>query len=241
MIYCHFIAVKRNYPKGDRFSIKECVHAFIDGFWGIAAILIVVVGVVLGVFTATESAAIACVYALFVVLFIYKSVKLKDLIPILRNSLKTLAMVMALIGISSAFGWVVSYLQIPTKLTNFLLGISSNEIVLLLLINLILLLMGTMMDMICSILIITPIILPVVTAIGMSPIQLGVMMILNLGIGLITPPVGVLLFVCGAIARRSIEELTKDMLPFYAVMVVVLLIITFVPAFSTALPNLLFQ
>ena len=241
MIYCHFIAVKRNYPKGDRFSIKECVHAFIDGFWGIAAILIVVVGVVLGVFTATESAAIACVYALFVVLFIYKSVKLKDLIPILRNSLKTLAMVMALIGISSAFGWVVSYLQIPTKLTNFLLGISSNEIVLLLLINLILLLMGTMMDMICSILIITPIILPVVTAIGMSPIQLGVMMILNLGIGLITPPVGVLLFVCGAIARRSIEELTKDMLPFYAVMVVVLLVITFVPAFSTALPNLLFQ
>lgn len=240
MFYCHFVAVKYNYPKGDRFSVKECASAFIDGIWGIGSILIVVVGVCVGVFTATESAAIACVYALFVTLFIYKSVTWKDILPILKNSLKTLAMVMALIGVSSAFGWVVSYLRIPVKLTNLLLSISTNKIVLLLLINLLLLVMGTMMDMICSILIITPIILPVVAAIGMSPIQLGVIMILNLGIGLITPPVGVLLFVCSAISKRSIEQLTKGMLPFYAVMIVVLLMITFVPEFSTWLPNFLF-
>ncbi|MBU5625633.1 TRAP transporter large permease [Oscillibacter sp. MSJ-2] len=241
MIYCYIVARKKNYPVGDKFSLKRTLRATWEGIWGLGTVLIVVLGVVTGVFTATESAAIACIYALIVTFAVYREISLKEILNIMRNSLKTLAMVMALIGVSSAFGWVVSYLQIPSKLTNLLLGISSNKIVLLLLINLILLLMGTMMDMICSILIITPIILPVVTAIGMSPIQLGVIMILNLGIGLITPPVGVLLFVCSAIAKRSIEQLTKAMLPFYAVMVAVLLAITFIPQISTALPNLIYD
>ena len=214
-------------------TVKDAIPAMIMP-------LIIIGGTLSGVFTATESAAIACIYALIVTFAVYREIPLKEILNIMRNSLKTLAMVMALIGISSAFGWVVSYLQIPTKLTNLLLGISSNKIVLLLIINLLLLIMGTMMDMICSILIITPIILPVVTAIGMSPIQLGVIMILNLGIGLITPPVGVLLFVCSAIAKRSIEQLTKAMLPFYAVMIAVLLAITFIPQISTTLPNLIY-
>lgn len=241
MIYCYFIAKKRNYPVGEKFSFRKAGKAIWEGIWGIGTVLIVVVGVVSGVFTATESAAIACIYALIITFVVYREIRFREIINILKRSLKTLAMVMALIGISSAFGWVISYLQIPGKLTTLLLGISTNKIVLLLLINLLLLVMGTMMDMICSILIIAPIILPVVTAIGMSPVQLGVVMILNLGIGLITPPVGVLLFVCSAISKRSIEQLTKSMLPFYVVMLAVLLAITFIPQISMFLPNLIYN
>mgnify|MGYP004627677123 CR=1 FL=1 len=241
MIYSYVISRQRNYPKGDAFSVKQAIHAFVDGIWGILTILIVVVGVVAGVFTATESAAIACVYSVLVVVFIYKSVKLRDIPKILMKSLKTLAIVMGLIGISSAFGWVVSYLRIPIKLTNLLLGISHSKVILLLLINLLLLIMGTMMDMICSILIITPIILPVVASVGVSPLQLGVIMIFNLGIGLMTPPFGVLLYVCSAISGRSVEQLTKASVPFYIVMFAALLLITFVPEISTFLPGLLYS
>lgn len=241
MIYSYVISRRRNYPKGDSFSVKQAIHAFVDGIWGIMTILIVVVGVVAGAFTATESAAIACVYSMLVVVFIYKSVKLREIPKILMKSLKTLAIVMGLIGISSAFGWVVSYLRIPIKLTNLLLGISHSKVILLLLINLLLLIMGTMMDMICSILIITPIILPVVARVGVSPLQLGVIMIFNLGIGLMTPPFGVLLYVCSAISGRSVEQLAKASVPFYIVMFTALLLITFVPEISTFLPGLLYS
>lgn len=240
MIYSYYVAVRYNLPKGSPFTIKGVIKSFIDGFWGIASMLIVVVGVAAGLFTATEASSIACVYALFVTMVVYRTVTFKDLFRIMRTSLKTLAVVMALIGISSAFGWVVTYLRIPMKLTSFLMSISDNKVVILLLINLLLLIMGTMMDMICSILIITPIILPVVTALGMSPIQLGVIMILNLGIGLITPPVGVLLYVGGGIAKRSIEQLVKAMIPFYVVMLIVLMLITFIPAISTWLPGMIY-
>ena len=159
---------------------------------------------------------------------------------VFKKSLKTLAMVMALIGVSSAFGWVVSYLRIPMKLTNFMMSISSNKIVLLLLINLLLLVMGALMDMICSILIITPIILPIVAAVGVTPLQLGVIMIFNLGIGLMTPPFGVLLYVCSAISGRNIEQLVKASVPFYIVMFGALMAITFIPQLTTFLPGLLF-
>ena len=240
MIYSYVVSVRRNYPKGDRFSPKQALKAFVDGIWGTLTILIVVVGVVAGVFTATESAAIACVYSIIVVLFIYRTVTFRQLFGIIKKSLKTLAIVMGLIGISSAFGWVVSYLRIPVKLTNLLLGISHNKVILLLLINLLLLVMGALMDMICSILIITPIILPVVAAVGVSPLQLGVIMIFNLGIGLMTPPFGVLLYVCSAISGKKIEELTRASVPFYIVMFAALMLITFVPAFSTFVPGLLF-
>ncbi|MBR4548339.1 MAG: TRAP transporter large permease [Oscillospiraceae bacterium] len=241
MVYSYIVAMKRGYPKGDRFSGKEALKAFLDGIWGTMTILIVVVGVVAGVFTATESAAIACVYSLIVVLFVYRTVRFRDLPGILKKSLKTLAIVMGLIGVSSAFGWVVSYLRIPVKLTNFLLSISHSKVVLLLLINILLLIMGALMDMICSILIITPIILPVVAAVGVTPLQLGVIMIFNLGIGLMTPPFGVLLYVCRAISGRSVEQLTKASIPFYIVLITALLLITFVPGFSTFLPGLLYS
>lgn len=241
MVYSYVVSVKRNYPKGNGFSGKQALRAFIDGIWGTMTILIVVVGVVAGVFTATESAAIACIYSIIVVVFVYRSVRLRDLPKILKKSLKTLAIVMGLIGVSAAFGWVVSYLRIPVKLTNLLLSISNSKVILLLLINLLLLMMGTMMDMICSILIITPIILPVVAAVGVTPLQLGVIMIFNLGIGLMTPPFGVLLFVCSAISGRTVEQLTKASVPFYIVMFTALMLITFVPAFSTLLPSLLYS
>ena len=240
MVFSYFVALKKNYPKGEKFSLKIAVKAFVDGIWGILTILIVVVGVVAGVFTATESAAIACVYSIIVVLFIYKSVSIRELFGVFKKSLKTLAMVMALIGVSSAFGWVVSYLRIPMKLTNFMMSISSNKIVLLLLINLLLLVMGALMDMICSILIITPIILPIVAAVGVTPLQLGVIMIFNLGIGLMTPPFGVLLYVCRAISGRNIEQFVKARVPFYIVMFGALLAITFIPQLTTFLPGILF-
>lgn len=158
---------------------------------------------------------------------------------ILLNCLKTLAMVMSLIAAASAFGWLLAFLKIPAMATQALLGITQNRIVLLLLINLLLLGLGCIMDMAPLILITTPILYPVVVkALGMSPIQFGIMLMLNLGIGLCTPPVGSALFVGCAVGKISIEEATKAMLPFYATMIVVLLIITFVPDFSLYIPNL---
>lgn len=237
MIYCYFVSVKRNYPKGDSFSVRLAVRAVFDAALGLGTVLIVVIGVVAGVFTATESAAIAVVYAFIITFFVYREIHLKEMKNIIFRSVKTISIVMVLVGVSAAFGWVVAYLQLPSKLANAIFAISRNKFIVLLLVNIFLLVVGTMMDMVSSILIVTPILLPVVTAVGMSPVQFGVVMILNLGIGLITPPVGVILFVGSAISGLKIEHLSKTLIPFFAVMVFTLLLVTFVPAISLTLPN----
>ncbi|TXT46381.1 MAG: TRAP dicarboxylate transporter subunit DctM, partial [Spirochaetes bacterium] len=182
---------------------------------------------------------IAVVYAFFITFFVYRQIPLKAMKGILYNSLKTLAMVMALISSASAFGWLMAYLRIPAQVTELILSITNNRILLLLLINVLLLFLGMIMDMAPLILIMTPILFPiVVTTLGMSPIHFGIMLMLNLAIGLCTPPVGSALFVGCAVGKVSMEKVTKAMLPYYAIMVVVLMAVTYIPEITMFLPNL---
>lgn len=240
MVVAYVIAVKRGYPKEERYSLKRTLKVSRDAILGLLTVVIIIGGVVLGVFTATESASVAVVYAFIITFLVYREISIKELPKILIHSLRTLAMVMSLIAAASAFGWLLAYLRIPQSVTMFLLGISHNPIVLLLLINLMLLVLGAIMDMAPLIIIVTPILYPVIVGqLGMSPIQFGVMLILNLAIGLCTPPVGSALFVGSAIGKISIERATKAMLPFYIAMIFTLLLVTFWPALTMTLPNLM--
>jgi len=238
MILSYYFAVKRRYPVEERVGWKGKGKAFRGAFLGLFTFVIVVVGVVSGLYTATEAAAAAAFYAFLVTFFVYREVPLSHLGTILRRSLKTLALVMALIAASSSFGWMLAYLRVPALATELLTSISSNKYVILLVINVLLLFLGCIMDMAPLILITTPILLPVVKIIGVDLVHFGIIMMLNLSIGLLTPPVGSTLFVGCAIGKISIEKLTKMMLPFYAVMVLVLIIITYIPAVSMTLPKL---
>jgi len=240
MIISYIFAIKRNYPKERRFTLKEALVITKDALLGLLTAVIIMGGVVSGVFTATESAAIAAVYAFIITFFVYREIPLRAFKGILYSSLKTLAMVMALIAAASSFGWLMAYLRIPALATQALLSISHNKIILLLLINLLLLLLGMIMDMAPLILITTPILYPVVVgALGLSPIHFGIMLILNLAIGLTTPPVGSALFVGCAIGRIRMEKVVKTMLPMWLAMVAVLMLITFVPEITMVIPNLL--
>lgn len=240
MIISYVIAVKRNYPKEKRFTFKEVLTVTKDAILGLLTMVIIIGGVVSGVFTATESAAVACVYAFIITFFVYREISLKEFPVILLNTLRTLAMVMSLIAAANAFGWLLAYLRIPAAVTSFLLGLSHNPVILLLLINLMLLLLGCIMDMAPLIIITTPILYPVlVNGLHMDPVQFGIMLILNLSIGLCTPPVGSALFVGCAVGKISIEKAAKGMLPFYLAMIAVLLLVTFVPAVSLTIPNML--
>lgn len=240
MIVSYIFAIKRGYPKERKYSLKEALVISRDAILGLLTAVIIMGGVITGIFTATESAAIAVIYAFFITFFVYREIPLKAMKGILYNALKTLAMVMALIAAASSFGWLMAYLRIPALATEALLTISHNKIVLLLLINLLLLVLGTIMDMAPLILITTPILYPVaVGALGMSPIHFGIMLILNLAIGLTTPPVGSALFVGCAIGHIRIEQVVKAMLPMWLVMVAVLMLITFIPEITMFVPNLL--
>lgn len=239
MILSWVIAVKRNYPREEKVTLKQAFKAFLDAGLGLMTAVIIMGGVISGVFTATESAAVAAIWAFFITFFVYKEIPLKTIGPILYSALKTLAMVMALIASANAFGWLMAYLRIPAKATEVLLSISDNKVVLLLLINLLLLILGMIMDMAPLIVITTPILYPVVVgALGLSPVHFGIILMLNLAIGLCTPPVGSALFVGCAIGRVPIEKATKALLPFYAVMVAVLMLITFIPEITMFIPNL---
>lgn len=239
MVITAIIARKRNYPKGKHYTPKEFFKIFKDAFLGLMTCLIIVGGVIFGWFTATESAAVAVVYAFIITFFVYREIPLRQFGNILRKSLRTIAMVMALISTASMFGWLLAYLKIPAKATSLLLGISSNRIVLLLLINLMCLVLGCIMDMGPLILILTPILLPIAQQLGMSSVQFGAMLILNLAIGLCTPPVGAALFAGCSIGKLKIEDATKACLPFYLMMILVLLLVTFIPEVSMLIPRLL--
>jgi len=239
MIASYIISVKRNYPKERKYSFKEAVKIFGDAFLGLMTAVIIMGGVISGVFTATESAAVAAIYAFIITFFVYREIPLKEFRGILYNTLKTLTMVMALIASASSFSWLMAYLRIPAQATEFLLSITDNRILLLMLINVLLLLLGMIMDMAPLILIVTPILYPVVVGkLGLSPIHFGIMLMINLAIGLCTPPVGSALFVGCAVGKISIEKATKAMIPFYFVMVIVLLLITYVPQITMFVPNL---
>lgn len=238
MVGSYIISVKRNYPKGDKFSMKNLVKQLGISFWALAAVLIVVFGVVGGVFTATESAAIAVIYSLIVSVFIYKGLDWKGVWNVMEECVNTLAIVLILISTSNVFGYCLTSLHVPDMAAHAITGLTSNPIVLALLLNLILLILGCIMDMSPIILIATPILLPIATSIGIDPVQFGIIMVLNCGIGLLTPPVGAVLFIGSAVAKLPMEKVVKATLPFYLCMIVTLLIITFVPAASLWLPSL---
>ena len=240
MVGSYIISVKRHYPKGEPFKFSRFLTCMKSSIWALLSVMIVVVGVVFGVFTATESAAIAVIYSLLVGMFVYKEMSLKEVWKVLGECIDTLSIVLILCGTSSIFGYCLTYLHVPDLAANAIIGCSHNPVVIALLINLILLVLGCVMDMAPIILIATPILLPVATSIGISPIQFGIIMVLNCGIGLLTPPVGTCLFISSAISHLPIEKIAKATLPFYLCMIVVLMFLTFVPAFTLLLPNLFY-
>lgn len=239
MIGSYIISVKRNYPKGQPFSLKVFLKQLLTSFWALAAILIVVVGVVGGLFTATESAAIAVIYSLIVSVFVYKGLDWKGVWKALDNCVSTLSIVLILIATSSVFGDCLTKLHVPDLAAQAITSISSNRIVIALLLNLILLVLGCIMDMAPIILIATPILLPIAKSIGIDPIQFGIIVVLNCGIGLLTPPVGAVLFIGSAVGKTPMEKVVKATLPFYLCMIITLLLITFVPDISLLIPKLL--
>lgn len=239
MVGSFIISKKRNYPKGEKFSIIRFLKQFVTSFWALAAIVIVVVGVVGGWFTATESAAIAVLYSLIVSVYIYKGLNWKGVWKALEQCIDTLAIVLILIATSSAFGYCLTTLHVPDLAANLIVGLTDNPYIIALLLNLILLVLGCIMDMAPIILIATPILLPIATSIGIDPIQFGIIMILNCGIGLLTPPVGAVLFIGSAVGKEPMEKVVKATLPFYLCMIIVLLLLTFIPQITMFLPNLL--
>jgi tripartite ATP-independent transporter DctM subunit len=234
-----WIAHRRGFPKEEAVPLREVPRIVLDAFWGLITIVIIMGGILSGVFTATESAAVACVYAFLVTVFVYRDYKLRDLPRLLHRVVKTVAMVMILIGFSVGFGYMMALMQVPARATAFFLTLTENKYVLLFLINILLLLLGIFMDLAPMLLISTPILLPVVVKFGVDPVHFGMIMILNLGIGLITPPVGPTLFVGCAIGKVTMEEVSKELWPFYGAMCLALLLVTYIPALSLWLPSFL--
>ena len=233
-----WISHKRGYPKGEAVALKDVPRIVVDALWGLVTVVIIMGGILTGVFTPTESAAVACVYAFLVTFLVYRDYKWRDLPHMIHRVVKTVSMVMMLIGFSVAFGYMMAIMQIPAKVTYFFLTISENTYVFLLLGNILLLVLGTFMDLAPMLLICTPIFMPVIVKLGIDPVHFGMIMILNLGIGLITPPVGPTLFVGCAIGKVTMEEVSKELWPFYGAMCVALLLVTYVPAISLWLPGL---
>lgn len=238
-IMCLFIARKRNFPAGRRIPMREALKICVEALWGLMTMFIILGGILSGVFTATESAAIAVLWAFFVTMFIYRDYKWRDLPKLVHRTVKTLTIVMILIGFAAAFGYIMTLMMIPQQITAAITSLSSNPVVVLLMINVLLLALGTLMDMAPLILIMTPILMPVVTGIGIDPVHFGMIMMVNLGIGLLTPPVGGVLFVGSAVAGLPIEKIVRAMTPFFIALLIVLGMVTFIPALSLWLPNLL--
>jgi tripartite ATP-independent transporter DctM subunit len=236
---CLFIARKRNFPRGERIPMKQALKICLDAMWGLMTMVIILGGILSGIFTATESAAIAVLWAFFVTMCIYRDYKWRDLPKLVHRTVKTLAIVMILIGFAASFGYIMTLMQIPQQITAAFTSLSDNRIVILLMINVLLLVLGTLMDMAPLILIMTPILLPVVKAIGVDPVHFGMIMMVNLGLGLITPPVGGVLFVGAAVAKLRIEQVVKALYPFFGALLLVLGLVTYVPALSLWLPGLL--
>ena len=241
MVGSYIISKRRHYPKGDKFNFIKFLKQLKSSFWALASVIIVVVGVVGGLFTATESAAIAVFYSLIVSVYIYKGLNWKGVWKTLEKCIDTLSIVLILIATSSIFGYCLTTLHVPDLATSAIIGLTKNPILIALLLNGILLVLGCIMDMAPIILIATPILLPIASKIGINPIQFGIMMILNCGIGLLTPPVGAVLFIGSAVGKVKMEKVVKATLPFYLCMIAVLLLLTFIPEISMFLPNLLMK
>ncbi len=236
MIVCAGYARVKGYPVGARLPLKLVVSKIAAAIPSLLMIIVVIGGIIKGAFTATEAGAIAVVYSFVLAVLVYKEVAWADLGKILLKSTETTAIVLALIATSAAMSWILSYENIPQSISTGLLALSENPLIILLIINLILLVVGAFMDMTPAVLIFTPIFLPVAVELGVSPLHFGIMMILNLSIGLVSPPVGSVLFVACAVAKVKLEQMIKPLLPMYAAMFVVLMLVTYIPAISEWLP-----
>ncbi|CAM3313318.1 hypothetical protein BZK31_04320 [Pseudomonas floridensis] len=234
---CMIFARKRNYPKGEVIPMRQALRIAAEALWGLMALVIILGGILSGVFTATESASIAVVWSFFVTMFIYRDYKWRDLPKLMHRAARTISIVMILIGFAASFGYILTLMEIPMKITTAFLTLSDNRYVILMCINVMLLLLGTIMDMAPLILILTPILLPVITSVGVDPVHFGMIMLVNLGIGLITPPVGAVLFVGAAVGKVTIEATVKALLPFYLALFMVLMLVTYIPAISLWLPG----
>ena len=237
--YCLYVARKRNFPKGDVIPFRQALTICGEAMWGLMTMVIILGGIMTGIFTANESASIAVIWAFFVTMFIYRDYKWRDLPKLLHRTVKTVTVVMILIGFAASFGYVMTLMQIPLKITTLFTSMSSNPYVILLYINIMLLILGTLMDMAPLILILTPILLPVVKTLGVDPVHFGIIIMVNLGIGLLTPPVGSVLFVGSAVGKLTIEALVKAMYPFFGVLLALLALVTYWPSLTLWLPRLM--
>ena len=238
-IFCLWTAKKRNFPKGEVIPMRQALKICADAIWGLMTMGIILGGILSGIFTATESASIAVIWAFFVTMFIYRDYKWSELPKLMHRTVKTVTIVMILIGFAAGFGYIMTLMQIPLKITGVLAALSDNRYVLLFSINILLLALGTLMDMAPLILIMTPILMPVILSIGVDPVHFGMIMMVNLSIGLLTPPVGGLLFVGSAVGKVSIEQLTKALFPFFGVLLGILAAVTYIPALSLWLPGVM--
>ena len=239
IVLCLVIAYRDGHPRGSAVPLREALRITIEAAWGLITLVIILGGILGGVFTAIEAGAVACVWAFFVTMFVYRDYRWRDLPALVHRTLRTVAMVMTLIACASSVGYVMALTQMPAKITAFFLTISSDKNVILFLINILLLVLGCLVDMAPSILICTPILLPVMVNFGVDPVHFGMIMMLNLGIGLCHPPVGAILFVGCAVGKVTIEQVMRRIWPFYGVMFAVLMLVTYFPTISLWLPRLL--
>lgn len=239
MIVIYVYAKKRGYTSSKRYALKEKTKIILEALPCLLMIIIVIGGIIGGIFTATDGAIVAVVYSLILSLVFYKSIKVSELPKLLMDSAEMTGIIIFLIGVSSIMSWVMAFTGIPAAISGVMLSISSNKYVILLIINVILLIVGTFMDMTPACLIFTPIFLPICQAVGMNTIHFGIMMIFNLCIGTITPPVGTTLFVGVKVGKTKIEDVIKPLLYYFAAIFIVLLLVTYIPAISLWLPGLL--
>ena len=241
MSLCFYIARRDNFPKGDVIPLGQALKIAGEAVWGLLTVVIIIGGILSGIFTPTESAAVACIYSFLVTMFIYRDYKWRELPLLVGRVVRTVGMVMIMIGFSVAFGYMMALMQVPAKATAFFLTVADDKYTFLLLVNILLLVLGTFMDLAPRLLICTPIFLPVIGQFGIDPVHFGMIMILNLGIGLLTPPVGPTLAVGCAIGKVSMEAVSRSILIFYIPMLIVLALVTYVPALSLWLPKLLLK
>jgi tripartite ATP-independent transporter DctM subunit len=239
MVLCLVIAHRKNFPKGEIISPRQALCIAADAVWGLVTVVIILGGILSGIFTPTESAAVACVYAFLVTMFVYRDYKWQEIPLLIGRVVRTVGMVMIMIGFSIAFGYMMAIMQVPAKATAFFVAVSSDKYTFLLYINILLLVLGTFMDLAPMLLICTPIFLPVIAKFGIDPVHFGIVMILNLGIGLLTPPVGPTMVVGCAIGKVSMEAVSRSILVFYIPMIIVLILVTYIPELTLWLPRLL--
>jgi tripartite ATP-independent transporter DctM subunit len=232
------LAYRDGHPRGEAVPLRQAARIALDAFWGLITLIIILGGILGGVFTAIEAGAVACLWAFFVTMFIYRDYRWHDLPTLIHRTLRTVAMVMTLIAMAASLGYIMALMQMPAKITAAFLTVSHDKYVILMLINVMLLVLGCLMDMAPSILICTPILLPVVMNFGVDPVHFGMIMMLNLGIGLCHPPVGSILFVGCAVGKVTMEQVMRTIWPFYGVMFAVLMLVTYVPAISLWLVHL---